>query len=338
MIDALFFITSQGQSHGAQSQATVIPNKNATGRAPNQNAHNTASRTFSSGATAGSAASQLAPGSRQHSGGYRNAEVQRNGMVRFSNSRDQNHRGAGSRGYSGGRPVTRSYSAGAADYQRANMQQRGDLRGIASPNYRTPTSSSRQPFTNAVSSNPSPHTGIHSLSNANSASQQSIHSLPNLNIASPSNSYHGNLATARSAPINMDSNSNDYRAQGPPSHSKTGTLIYHSGPPYYGPPNSVDPQSNSQSIRTGPVPRASVVYPPPKMLPNYSQSAQNARPGVVKPMGSNVNDSKFANQRGVDRSRLINHSNQMPLNGSRMNPNQHINQGVGNRQGGMFYE
>ena len=325
----------QGQPQGIQPQATVIQNKNATGRVPNSNAHNASSRTFSTGATAASTASQLAPGARQHSGGYRNPEMQRNGMVRFSSSRDQNHRGAGSRSYSGGKPVTRSYSAGAADYQRGSLQLRNDHRGVASPNYRVPTSTSRQPLMNASSSNPSPHTVMHSLSNASSASQQSIHSLPNLSAASPSNSYHCNLgaSSGRSLPVNLDANSNDYRSQGLPAHAKQGSLVYHSGPPYYGPPNSIDPLNVPQNHRQGPLPRTSGAYPQSQMQPGYSQSQQNARPSMVKPIASNSVDNKYANQRGIDRSRMVNHPNHMPMSGPRMNPNQHMNQAMNNGQG-----
>ena len=298
------------------------------------NAHTSSSRTFSSGATAGSTASQLAPGARQQPGGYRSHDLNRNGVVRFSNTRDPNVRGAGSRGYSGGKPVTRSYSAGAADYQRVGLQQRTDHRGIASPNYRVPSSMGRQSSTSTVSSNPSPHTVIHSLSNANSASQQSIHSLPNLSMASPSNSIHANLglSASRSAPLNMDANSNDYRYQGLQSHTKPGTQVYHSGPPYYGPPNSVDPPNmSSQGMRTGTAPKNAGTYPPSQMQPGYGQSQQNIRPAMVRPANGNSSDIKYPNQRSDDRSRMINHMNQMPVNGPRMN--QQVAQGPGNRQG-----
>ena len=326
----------QGQTQGAQPQATVIQNKNATGRVPHAGVHNASSRTFSTGATAGSTASQLAPGARQPSGGYRNQDLNRNGMVRFSNSRDPNHRGSGSRGYSGGKPVTRSYSAGAADYQRGNLQHRTDHRGIASPNYRIPPTAGRQPFNNAVSSNPSPHTVIHSLSSTNSASNQSIHSLPNFSVASPSNSVHGNLglSSSRSAPINMDANSNEHRSQNLPPHIKPGMQVYHSGPPFYGPPNSVDPPSMSQGARTGPVPKAAGAYPPSQLQSGYGPSPQNIRgAGMARPLGNNSNEGKYANQRGDDRSRMINHMNQMPLNGPRINPNQQVHQGPSNRHG-----
>ena len=325
----------QSQLQGSQTQTTVIQNKNASARTPNANPHTTSSRTLSTGATAGSTASQLAPGARQHSGGYRNQDLNRNGMVRFSNSRDSNPRGTGSRGYSGGKPVTRSYSAGAADYQRVVLQPRMDHRGIASPSYRVPTSAGRQSSTSSISSNPSPHTVINSLSNANSASQQSIHSLPNLSVASPSTSIHANLglSNSRSAPLNMDANSNDYRYQGLPPHTKPGTQIYHSGPPYYGPPNSVDPPNmSSQSARTGTVLKSTGNYPPSQMQPGYVQSQQNIRPPMVRPPANGSgNDAKFPNQRNDDRSRMINHFNQMQINGPRMS--QQTTHGTGSRPG-----
>lgn len=316
----------------------MIQNKNASARIPNANPHTASSRTFSTGATAGSTASQLAPGARQLPGGHRSQDLNRNGVVRFSNTRDPNLRGAGSRGYSGGKPVTRSYSAGAADYQRLSLQQRTDHRGIASPNYRVPASMGRQSSTSTVSSNPSPHTVIHSLSNANSASQQSIHSLPNLSVASPSSSIHANLglSASRSAPLNMNPNSNDYRYQGLPSHTKPGPQVYHSGPPFYGPPNSVDPPNmSSQGVRTGIAPKNTGTYPLSQIQPGYGHSQKNIRPAMVRPANSNSNDIKYPNQRSDDRSRMINHLNQVPVNGPRMN--QQVTQGSGSRQGEAPY-
>ena len=324
----------QTQLQGNQPQATVIPNKNASGRVQNVNSQTTASRALNAGATAGSTASQLTPGSRQHPAGYRNQELSRNGMVRFSTGRDPNHRGAGSRSYSNGKPVTRSYSAGAVDYQRVVLQQRADHRGIASPNYRVPTSIGRQSSsTNTVSSNSSPHSVMHSLSNANSSSQQSIHSLPNFSIASPSNSIHAHLglSTSRSAPVSMDNNANDYRYQGMSSLAKPGTQIYHSGPPFYGPPNSVDPSSvPSQSIRSGAVPKSTGSIPP-QVQQGYVQAQQNAGTGMLRPVNGNSNEIKYPNQRIDDRSRITNHLNQMPMNGPRMH--KQLASGPSTRQG-----
>jgi len=115
------------------------------------------------------------------------------------------------------------------------------------------------------------------------------------------------------------------------SHAKPGTQIYHSGPPFYGPPNSVDPSSvPSQSVRSGAVPKSSGSFPP-QVQQGYIQSQQNTGTGMVRPVNGNSNDIKYPNQRIDDRSRMTNHLNQMPMNGPRMN--KQLASGLGTRHG-----
>ena len=343
----ILMISFQAQGQGAQGQSTVIQNRNAASRGSSLNSsQNSLARTFSSGSTAGSTASQLTPGSRQQQGSYRSADVNRNGMVRFSNNRDPHHRGArttsSGSGYSGGKPVTRSFSAGAADYQRANLQQyRTDPRGLASPNYsKVPTSSSRQHYSNSLGSS-TPQSSMHGLAN-HSASQQSIHSLPNPNVASSMNNLHSNHSApqSRSAPTSLDANINDFRSQALPSHQgKQGSQVWHSGPPFYGPPNSVDPVNLSQSGRSASAPRTTGAYPPPNSQAGYAQAhSHGMRQGSSRPPISNSNDNnQYMDQRGVDRSRMNNHSNQPPMGNNRVHMDQNRNPNMANRQGEITY-
>eukprot|EP00795_Rhopilema_esculentum_P010180 gene10180-18850_t len=332
-------VDANNKPQGSQAQSTVIQNRNATGRGQGISNHKGTARAFSSGATAGSTASQLGPGGRQQMGSYRHADVNRNGMVRFSNNRDQQHRGVGSRsqtsGYTGGKPVTRSYSAGAADYQKSNIHQyRHDPRGIASPNYnRNPTAVARQQHSNSVA-NANPHSSMIGLSKSNSVSQHSIHSLPNLYPASSATTMAGSQATTqtRSAPVSMDViNSNDYRSHTVPVHNKPNPQVWHSGPPFYGPPNTADPPKIQQNSRPGPAPRNSAPYGPvSQMQPGYAQSQQGIRQGTARAPMVSSNDMQYS-QRSADQSRLNNQQNAALASRLAADPNSsHINS---NRKG-----
>eukprot|EP00794_Sanderia_malayensis_P016019 gene16019-17636_t len=265
---------SMAQSQSTQAPSTVIQNRNTASRdrlnMSNSNpAHS--SKQYSSGNSTGS--SQLAHSSRQHPGNYR-PDMNRNTGAHFSGSRNQGMRASGPRSssasgsmYSTGKPVQRSLSGGAVDYQRsgaASSLYRLDNRAVHSPNYsRSGTSSSKQTYQSPLVGQPGA-SAMHGLSN-NSSSHHSIQSLPGANLSATSgnninNSYNnisgGSLPfpITRSAPASVDSHLNDSRHHGSASSwqgKPTGT-IWHSGPPFYGPASSNDAsQNSSQQVSSG---------------------------------------------------------------------------------------
>ncbi len=208
--------------------------------------------------------------------------------------------------YSTGKPVQRSLSGGAVDYQRSTSSHyRVDNRAGHSPVYnRVGTSSGKQSYQNSLVTSSSQ--SMHGLSN-HSSSQHSIHSLPGINLGSSSSSSHSiqSAPVARSAPASMDSQLNDNRQHSGSWQGKPGANNWHSGPPFYGPQSSNDPSSFLQSGRSASAPKSNGNFP--QNSAQFSASAGVRQGSLRGPL--HKDDNTVNDQRLQDRSRMMSQMN-----------------------------
>ncbi len=290
----------------------------------NSSSVNSSTRSFSSGSA--SSTSQLTPSPRQQQSSYRQTDANRNTGVHFNSNRNHPMRGSGQRSnsasgssYSSGKSITRSLSGGALDYQRSGTSShyRGDSRAGHSPNYNrgntsgyqnSPVTSSGHSSGHGLSNNSSSgHSSGHGLAN-NSSSQHSIHSLPGINLGTSSGNFHNSssVPTPRSAPASVDSSLNDFRSQPNSYQGKPGVNIWHSGPPFYGPPSSSDPPNLSKNGRSVSTPKTSGNFSSSNSQMGYSG------PGVRQGSshGPYNNDEHLHNEQRIhDRHRKPNPNN-----------------------------